>query len=57
LTNPLYFHKYRFTAGEHEINLIVKEKPLSVGIDPYEKLIDKNAYDNIFIFSNDKNTQ
>ena len=48
LTNPLYFHKYKFTAGEHVINLIVKEKPLSVGIDPYEKLLDKNTYDNIF---------
>ena len=48
LANPLYFHKHKFSAGEHEINLIVKEKPLSVGIDPYEKLIDKNGYDNLF---------
>jgi hypothetical protein len=54
LTNPLYFHKYRFTAGEHEINLVVNEKPLSVGIDPYEKLIDKNPYDNIFYLPGDK---
>ena len=46
--NPLYFHKYKFSAGEHEINLIVKEKPMLVGIDPYEKLIDKNTYDNIY---------
>ena len=54
LRNPIYFHKYRFPAGEHEINLIVKEKPSSVGIDPYEKLIDKNTNDNIFYLPVDK---
>ena len=46
-TNPLYLHKYRFTAGEHTLQIIVKGKPVRVGIDPYAKLIDRQGADNM----------
>jgi ABC-2 type transport system permease protein len=46
-TNPLYLHKYKFTAGEHTLQIIVKGKPVQVGIDPYGKLIDRLPDDNM----------
>ncbi|HTE02028.1 MAG TPA: hypothetical protein VK668_22220 [Mucilaginibacter sp.] len=45
--NPLYLKKYKFTAGKHTINVIVKGKPMRVGIDPYAKLIDRQPNDNL----------
>jgi ABC-2 type transport system permease protein len=42
----IYLKKLRFTAGEHEIDIIVKGKPGMVSIDPYHRLIDNNAGDN-----------
>jgi ABC-2 type transport system permease protein len=45
--NPLYLKKYRLTAGQHTITIIVKGKPASVGIDPYNKLIDRMPGDNL----------
>jgi hypothetical protein len=44
--NPLYFQKHKLTAGEHTITIIVKGKPEKVGIDPYNKLIDRVPRDN-----------
>jgi hypothetical protein len=46
-SNPLYLHKHKLTAGEHTFDIIVKEKPVKVGIDPYIKLIDRIAHDNV----------
>lgn len=46
-TNPLYLSKYKFTAGQHTIQIIVKGKPAYVGIDPYAKLIDRQPGDNM----------
>jgi ABC-2 type transport system permease protein len=46
-TNPLYLHKYKFTAGLHTLQIIVKGKPVQVGIDPYAKLIDRQPGDNM----------
>ncbi len=46
-TNPLYLHKYKFTAGRHILQIIVKGKPVRVGIDPYAKLIDRQSGDNM----------
>jgi len=47
-TNPLYLKKHKLTAGEHDIQLIVKgSKPVRVGIDPYVKLIDRIPDDNV----------
>jgi hypothetical protein len=46
-TNPLYLQKYKFTAGLHALQIIVKGKPVQVGIDPYAKLIDRQPGDNM----------
>lgn len=46
-TNPLFLKKYKLTAGEHIISVIVKGKPVRAGIDPYVKLIDRIPDDNI----------
>ena len=46
-TNPLYLHKHKFTAGAHTLQIVVKGKPVRVGIDPYAKLIDRQSGDNI----------
>jgi ABC-2 type transport system permease protein len=45
--NPLYLKKYKLTYGEHTITVMVKGKPVRVGIDPYNKLIDRNPWDNM----------
>jgi ABC-2 type transport system permease protein len=45
--NPIYFNKHKLTEGEHTIILVVKGKPEKVGIDPYNKLIDRVPRDNI----------
>lgn len=43
---PLYFEKQKFTNIHNDIKIIVDEKPTSVGIDPYNKLIDVVSNDN-----------
>ncbi|MEM6641367.1 MAG: M1 family aminopeptidase [Bacteroidota bacterium] len=43
---PLLVEKRRFTDINNEIVLKVEEKPTSVGIDPYNKLIDVVSDDN-----------
>jgi len=50
IINPLYLKKHRFTPGDHTIDIIVKGKPAWAGIDPYNKLIDRNLDDNIKSF-------
>ena len=42
----LYLKKLKFEDIQNEIELIVDEKPTSVGVDPYNKLIDRNSSDN-----------
>ncbi|WP_396155940.1 M1 family aminopeptidase [Flavobacterium sp.] len=42
----LYLKKVKVTGIENQIKLIVKEKPLEVGVDPYNKLIDTQSDDN-----------
>ena len=42
----LYFKKHKITQIHNKITLIVAEKPLEVGIDPYNKLIDTKSDDN-----------
>jgi ABC-2 type transport system permease protein len=44
---PLYLQKHWLTAGEHVIELTVKGTPEKAGIDPYNKLIDRIADDNL----------
>ncbi|HMH32436.1 MAG TPA: hypothetical protein VK543_05370, partial [Puia sp.] len=43
---PLYFKRHRFSGGVQELDIQVTGKPLSVGIDPYFKLIDIKPDDN-----------
>lgn len=42
----LYLKKHRITAAETTLDLVVDELPYEAGIDPYNKLIDRNSGDN-----------
>ncbi len=42
----LYLQKHKITAITNSIRLIVDQKPVEVGVDPYNKLIDLDAEDN-----------
>lgn len=44
---PLYLKRHRLGAGRHTVELIVTGKPLKVGIDPDNKLIDRKREDNM----------
>jgi hypothetical protein len=39
--------KHQINQSEMSFTLVVDEKPLYVGIDPYNKLIDRNSDNNI----------
>jgi hypothetical protein len=43
----LFFEKHNITSGEHSMSYVVDKRPTHVGIDPYNKLIDRNSDDNI----------
>ncbi|MEM1121925.1 MAG: M1 family aminopeptidase, partial [Bacteroidota bacterium] len=43
----LYLKKHQITQIDNELSIIVDELPMFVGIDPYGKMIDKDALDNI----------
>jgi ABC-2 type transport system permease protein len=43
----IYLQKHRITEQETVITLVLDEKPTHVGIDPYNKLIDRNSEDNV----------
>ena len=43
----LYLHKHLFTEEENTVTVIVDEKPVKAGIDPYVILIDKDRIDNM----------
>lgn len=42
----IYLKKHLFTGEESEIKIKVNEKPTSAGVDPLNKLIDRNPEDN-----------
>jgi ABC-2 type transport system permease protein len=44
--HPLYLEKHRIPAGETRITVVVDERPLRAGIDPYLKLIARDKRDN-----------
>lgn len=46
LENELFNKKYKIDKINNRVTLIVKEKPIEVGVDPYNKLIDTNSEDN-----------
>jgi ABC-type transport system involved in multi-copper enzyme maturation permease subunit len=47
LGRPLYLAKHRIAAGDTTLHIIVEAPPRSVGIDPYNKLIDRDPKDNV----------
>jgi ABC-2 type transport system permease protein len=47
LPEPLVLEKRHFDAAEATLEFIVAEPPVRVGIDPYNKLIDRNPDDNL----------
>lgn len=47
IKNPLYFELKWLKPGENTFTVITDEKPLKAGIDPYNKLIDRNSDDNL----------
>lgn len=49
----LYLRKHKITQQENRVTLIVDEKPLEVGIDPYVKMIDRDGKDNRVIIYDD----
>ena len=47
IKNPLYFELKWLNSGDNSFTIITDEKPLKAGIDPYNKLIDRNSDDNL----------
>ncbi|MEO8933042.1 MAG: M1 family aminopeptidase, partial [Xanthomarina sp.] len=47
IKNPLYFKLMWLEPGDNTFTIITNEKPLKAGIDPYNKLIDRNSDDNL----------
>lgn len=46
IENELYNKKYKMDRINNKLSIIVDKKPLEVGVDPYNKLIDTNSEDN-----------
>ncbi|MCH8316957.1 MAG: hypothetical protein IIA88_00440 [Bacteroidetes bacterium] len=44
---PLYLKKHKINQPEMEFEIIVDELPWKAGIDPYNKLIDRDSEDNV----------
>ncbi|MFC6996039.1 ABC transporter permease/M1 family aminopeptidase [Rufibacter roseus] len=44
---PLYMQKQKIKAGLNKLEVTVKEKPQKAGVDPFNKLIDRNPDDNM----------
>ena len=47
IKNPLSFNLKWLAPGDNTFTMITEEKPLKAGIDPYNKLIDRNSDDNL----------
>jgi ABC-type transport system involved in multi-copper enzyme maturation permease subunit len=43
----IYFRKHRISEQETTIRLTLDEMPTHIGIDPYNKLVDRNSDDNV----------
>ena len=46
LGRPMHLERHSFTASSSTIEIVVEEMPVRVGIDPYNKLIDRSPRDN-----------
>ena len=42
----LYLHKYHITGTDNTIELVLDQEPYEAGIDPYNKLVDRDSNDN-----------
>jgi ABC-2 type transport system permease protein len=47
LPTPLVIEKRRFDTATSTFEFVVDQKPARVGIDPYNKIIDRNPDDNL----------
>ncbi len=45
--NLLYLKRYKLTRGAHTFTIALKDKPVTVGIDPFATLVDRNPGDNM----------
>ena len=43
----LYMQKHKITAHDVDVEVVVDSKPVRAGIDPYNKLVDRNSDDNV----------
>jgi ABC-2 type transport system permease protein len=43
----LYFEKQSIHSGQSTLTFTVDERPTHAGVDPYNKLIDRNSDDNV----------
>ena len=44
--DELYLEKHKITTINNKLSIILDKKPVEVGVDPYNKLIDTNSDDN-----------
>ncbi|RZS99140.1 ABC transporter permease/M1 family aminopeptidase [Aquimarina brevivitae] len=49
LKNPYYLQRKWLAPGETTFTIITDQKPVKAGIDPYNKLIDRNSDDNLLV--------
>ncbi len=49
LPTPLLIEKQHFGGDSATLQFVVERRPVRVGIDPYNKLIDRNPDDNLFM--------
>ena len=47
IKNPYYFELKWLVPGDNTFTIVTDEKPSKAGIDPYNKLIDRNSDDNL----------
>jgi hypothetical protein len=45
--NFLFRQKYKLTRGQHVFKVVVKGKPVAVGVDPIGLLVDQKFDDNV----------
>ena len=47
-SNVLLMERRAIESGKQQVRIITKERPEFVGVDPYNKYIDRNSDDNVF---------
>ncbi len=44
---PIYLQKHHITRSKNKIKIVLNQKPNTIGIDPFHKLLERNKEDNI----------